>query len=632
MSNIIIGTAGHVDHGKTSLIKALTGIDTDRLEEEKKRGITIDLGFAHLPLENGRIAGIVDVPGHEKFIANMLAGAGGIDLALLVVAADDGVMPQTREHLGILRLLGISSGVIAITKADLVEPDWIELVREDIQELVAGSFLEGAAILPVCAHTGDGIEKLREAISRIAEKFEDGKAQGAFRLPVDRVFSVEGFGTVVTGTLVEGSLSKGDEVEVYPGGMKVKVRGLQVHARDMATAQAGCRVAVNLAGIGRDEIGRGDVIAAPDSMTHSMMLDVRLSILPDSERVIENGSRLHFYHGCRVALCKLVLLDSDKLSPGQEGFAQLRFTERMSAKKNDRFVLRFYSPLETVGGGVILDPAPARRRRHNEKVLSALSIRESGSIPENLLQAIAEGSPRLAPISDVKRLLGLASHVFEEELAALIRGGEVLMVGEKIAIDDGFRLKTQNRLVEILSTYHNENPLQQGMRREELRGRLLPGREPAAAEKLLGIFAKMGIFNLDGQVATLAGFEPKGNENEQKLAEKVENLFRQAGHTPPGLDEVYNSFPGQRGGAKKVLEALLARGTLVAVSPQIYFHSEVYAQAKVEVTEFIGQNGEITLAEARHLFGSSRKFALSLLEHFDRHGITKKVGDSRVMK
>ncbi|MCL2856773.1 MAG: selenocysteine-specific translation elongation factor [Oscillospiraceae bacterium] len=630
MSGIIIGTAGHVDHGKTALIKALTGIDTDRLKEEKKRGITIDLGFAHLPLASGLTAGVVDVPGHEKFIANMLAGAGGIDLALLVVAADDGVMPQTREHLGILRLLGIPGGVVAITKADLVEPEWLEMVAEDIRQLVAGSFLEGAPIQPVSAHTGQGLDEFRALLSE-ACKGAQGKAEaGDCRIPVDRVFSVDGFGTVITGTMIEGELREGDEVEVYPSGLRTRVRNLQVHSKDVEMAPAGSRVAVNLASVKREDVLRGDTIATPGSMMTTMMLDVRLQILPDSGRIIENGSRLHFYHGSRQALCKLVLLDSDRLSPGQEGFAQLRFTEKIAVKKDDRFVLRFYSPLETIGGGIVLDPNPGRRRRHNEKVLGALRVREQGSIGENLLQIIADGAPQLSPLSDARRQIGLSQSAFDKELARLESTGQILLVSDKLAIDSGYQKKLEGALGDILTAYHNDNPLLEGMRREELRGKLLPGRDSASAERLLAVFAQREVYILKGQTAALPNFKPKGSGGEQVLAGKVEDMFCQAGYSPPGIDEVNSAFPKEKG-IKKVLEALLAKGVLVATSPQIYFHGEVYAQAKERVADFIEREGEMTLAQARDIFSTSRKFALALLEHFDRHGLTKKVGDARVL-
>ena len=351
MKNIIIGTAGHVDHGKTALIKALTGIETDRIKEEKKRGITIELGFAYLDLPDGEKAGIIDVPGHEKFVKNMLAGAGGIDLALLVIAADEGFMPQTREHLGILSLLNIPEGIIVITKKDMVDEDWLEIVCDDIRNEVKGTFLENAQMIPVSSYTGEGIEELKQAIFQlIDQKTQIKNLDVPFRIPIDRIFSVEGFGTVITGTLIEGKMKVGDPVTIYPSRIESRIRNLQVHSHDVEEAYAGQRVAVNLAGLKKSDLNKGDVVAVPDSMHTTMMIDIKLTILKDCEREILNATRLHLYHGARDVLCKVVLLDRDSISAGESCYAQLRLEEEIAVKTGDRFVLRFYSPLETIGG------------------------------------------------------------------------------------------------------------------------------------------------------------------------------------------------------------------------------------------------------------------------------------------
>lgn len=631
MKNIIIGTAGHVDHGKTMLIKALTGIDTDRLAEEKKRGITIELGFAFLELPNGERAGIVDVPGHEKFVGNMLAGAGGIDLALLVVAADDGIMPQTREHLGILRLLGVNEGIIVITKADLVEPDWLELVTQDIRGEVKATPWESAPVIAVSAYTGQGIGELKDTIFKALDKASAKNTGGPFRIPVDRVFSVGGFGTVITGTLIEGSVAVGDEAELYPAGLRVRVRNLQVHSRDVEKACAGQRVAVNLAGIPKEEATRGNVLASPGSMQNTLMLDVKLRILPDSGRAVKNGARLHLYHGARELLCKVALLDADSLLPGQEGYAQLRLTEELAAKKGDRFVVRFYSPVETVGGGVVLDPDPPRRRRHSQKVLDALNVREHGSAAENLAQTIADGSPKLAPLSWVRSRTGRDGDAFRAELEKLVAAGQVFLLGDKVAIDKNYKDALARSAKQILGDYHRDNPLQAGMRRDELRSRLLPGRDANLADRALDMLAEDGVLSLDSQKAALAGFAVKYSADDKKLAEKVEAVFRGAGYAPPGVEEILAMFPKEGKAVKKVLEAMLASGALVSAAPQVYFHKEAMTGAREKISGFIAENGQITLAQFRDISGTSRKFALMLLEYFDRHGITKKVGDARVL-
>ncbi|MCL2068977.1 MAG: selenocysteine-specific translation elongation factor, partial [Oscillospiraceae bacterium] len=564
-----------------------------------------------------------------RFVSNMLAGAGGIDLALLAVAADDGVMPQTREHLSILELLQIKSGIIVITKADLAEPDWIELVAEDIRGICAGSFLEGAQILAVSAHTGQGIEELREAISGLAAKAVQKNSAGPFRIPVDRVFSVEGFGTVITGTMMEGTLCEGDEVQIYPTGLRARVRSLQNHSQNVTGTHAGQRVAVNLAGIKRESISRGDTLAAPGSMPETMMLDVKLRIIPDSARVIENGSRLHFYHGARESLCKLVLLDADRLEPGGEGFAQLRFTENIAAKKADPFILRFYSPLETVGGGIILDPAPKRKKRNSEAVIQALSIREQGGAAENLLQAIADSSARLSPLHDIRRHLSLPEEAFKSGLQQLAAEKRIYLLGDKAAIDAGYKAVLEKKLRQILADYHDRNPLQEGMRRDELRSRLLPGRDAAAADHILGIFAGEDIIAVSGQIIALADFKAQSG-GADPLAEKIGQIFLDAGYAPPSAEEINALFPKEKG-VRKVLEALLARGVLVSVAPQMYFHKDIYDGALAQVIAFITREGQITLAQMRDISGTSRKFALALLEHFDRRGLTKKVGDARIL-
>ena len=395
MKHVIIGTAGHVDHGKTLLVKALTGIDTDRLKEEKKRGITIELGFAHLDWPDGTQAGIVDVPGHEKFIKNMLAGAGGIDLAMLIIAADDGVMPQTVEHLDILTLLGIRDGLIVITKADTVDPEWLEMMQEEIREKTVGSFLEGKPILAVSAYTGQGIPELKEMLRQLVQQAEEKSLRIPFRLPVDRVFSVEGFGTVVTGTLIEGAIHEGDLAQLVPSGTQTRIRNLQVHGKNVETAYAGQRVAINLAGLKKEDIQRGNCVAKPGSVRISRMLDVRLQNLRDSQRIIQNDSQVHLFHGSAVHLAKVVLFGRDELKPGESCYAQLRLTEPIATKNGDRFVIRFFSPLETIGGGIILDDQPRRHKRSDPRIQEILNIKESGSRDDLTVQLLAEFGTRL---------------------------------------------------------------------------------------------------------------------------------------------------------------------------------------------------------------------------------------------
>ncbi|MDR0840886.1 MAG: selenocysteine-specific translation elongation factor [Christensenellaceae bacterium] len=630
--NAIIGTAGHVDHGKTLLVKALTGIDTDRLKEEKQRGITIELGFAYLNLPDGGRAGIVDVPGHEKFIKNMLAGAGGIDLAMLVVAADDGVMPQTIEHLGILDLLGIERGLIVITKVDLVEQDWLELIRADIQKAVEGTFLQGAPILEASAVTGQGIEPLRALLFDLVAETRQKKISHAFRLPVDRVFSVEGHGTVLTGTLIEGAVSIGEEAELYPSGLRLRVRNLQVHSNRVETAESGQRVAVNLAGLKKDEAARGDTLALPGSMQNTQMLDVRLRVLSGSEREIKDGSRLHFYHGAREVLCKVALLEQSALGPGQEGYAQLRFTEKVAAKKGDRFVVRFYSPLETVGGGIVLNANPARHRRHDAKVLESLRVREQGSPLLNLLQAVEEGSPRLVPLEQVRKQLAMEAQDFARELDTLRADGSVIFLTQKTAVSKTYAQALERRLCALLREYHAQNRLQAGMRRDELRGRLLPGAELALADKLLMLFAEGGANSIRfvGQRVALADFHIEFDAKDKKLAEDIAARFAGAPFAPPTPEEAIAAYPKDKAAARQVFEALTEQGALVMAGQGVCFHRDAVAQARGLVQAHFAAQAELTLAQFRDMLGTSRKYALPLLEYFDDLGYTKKLGEARL--
>lgn len=631
MRNIIIGTAGHVDHGKTALIRALTGINTDRLKEEQKRGITIDLGFAYLLLPDGNVAGVVDVPGHEKFIKNMLAGAGGMDLVLLVVAADDGVMPQTREHLDILNMLEAETGIIVMTKTDLVDAEWIEAVQEEIRSAAAGTFLADAPIMPVSSYTGEGIEALRAKIYEAVEHAGNRNQDLPFRLPVDRVFSVDGFGSVATGTLIEGRLQKGDEIMVYPSGRSARIRNLQVHSHDVDTAYAGQRVAVNLAGLTREEVARGNTLAMPGSMSNSMILDVKLKILPSCMREVKHGLRLHFYYGTCNVLCRLVLLDADNLIPGEEGYAQLRFFEDVTLKKGDRFVVRFYSPLETIGGGVVLDPVAVRHKRRDITVLEALKIREHGSEAEHIEQAIADASPDFAPLDEIRKQLDKEEAAFRRHLETLVAEKRIILLGEHNAVSAFYKRETGEKLEKILSAYHKENPLRKGMRREELRSRLWPGKKASLCDRLLQIYETEGIIHCSENKAALTGFAVTFNEIDKKIRGEILRLFSEAGFSPPAMAQVYSSCSGKdKKAVDRVIEAVVEEGVLVAAAPGIFFSADSIAAAR-EIFRALAERKRdgVTLGEFRDETGTSRKFALALLEYFDKIGLTRKVGDAR---
>lgn len=628
MKNIIIGTAGHVDHGKTALIKALTGIETDRIKEEKKRGITIELGFAYLDLPDGEKAGIIDVPGHEKFVKNMLAGAGGIDLALLVVAADEGFMPQTREHLGILSLLNISEGIIVITKKDMVDDDWLEVVCEDVRSEVKGTFLENAQIIPVSSYTGEGIEQLKTAIFELIDQNTQIKNLDIpFRIPVDRIFSVEGFGTVITGTLIEGRMKIGDPVTIYPSRIESRVRNLQVHSHDVTEAYAGQRVAVNLAGLKKTDLNKGDVVAVPNSMHTTMMIDIKLNILRDCEREILNGTRLHLYHGARDVLCKVILLDRDSISAGESCYAQLRLEEEIAVKTGDRFVLRFYSPLETIGGGVILDSNPFKHKRNDPAVLESLHIKESGSDKEKISAALHDYSSRFETLDFLQVQTAIPKEQFDQQIQKLLKDKTAFRVSDNIVIHSDYLTHLKDTAVRLLSAYHQENPLRDGMKKDEFRSKFLHFDDIAVIDKITDSLVNRKFLKYVNGCVALADFEVQKDDN----LEEIEAAFREGGFSPESPDQIATRFPKVKN-YRQIVESLVNTGRLVRVEDKILLHVDYYEKALSMAKEHIAQNGQITLAEMRDLMGASRKFAVAVLEYWDRRNITKKVGDARVLK
>lgn len=628
MKNIIIGTAGHVDHGKTALIKALTGIETDRIKEEKKRGITIELGFAYLDLPDGEKAGIIDVPGHEKFVKNMLAGAGGIDLALLVVAADEGFMPQTREHLGILSLLNISEGIIVVTKKDMVDEDWLEIVCDEVRQEVQGTFLENAQIIPVSSYTGEGIEQLRQAIfTMIDQKTQIKNLDVPFRIPVDRIFSVEGFGTVITGTLIEGTMKVGDPVTVYPSRIESRIRNLQVHSQDVQEAYAGQRVAVNLAGLKKTDLNKGDVIAVPDSMHTTMMIDIHLTVLKDCDREIRNATRLHLYHGARDILCKIVLLDRDSVGAGESCYAQLRLEEEIAVKTGDRFVLRFYSPVETIGGGVILDSNPFKHKRNDAVVLESLKLKEGGSDREKISAALRDYSARFETLDFLQIQTGIPKEQFDQQINKLIKDKVAFRVSDNVVIHTDYLNRLKDSAVKLLESYHKENPLREGMKKDEFRNKLIKYEDISVVDKITDSLVNRKVLKYVNNCVALADFEVQQDNNQQE----IENAFLQGGFSPESPDQIAARFPKVKN-FKQVLESLVNTGKLVRVEEKILLHADYYNKALTLAKEHIDQNGQITLAEMRDLMGASRKFAVAVLEYWDKRGITKKVGDARTFK
>ena len=630
MKHVIIGTAGHVDHGKTLLVKALTGMDTDRLQEEKKRGITIELGFAHLDWEDGTRAGVVDVPGHEKFIRNMLAGAGGIDLAMLVVAADEGFMPQTVEHLGILSLLGIREGLVVITKADLAEPEWLEMVREDVEARVKGTFLENKPILTVSAYTGEGIPQLREHLKKLVQQTGEKSLRTPFRLPVDRVFSVEGFGTVVTGTLIEGTMHEEELAELVPAGITARIRNLQVHGREVTTAYAGQRVAVNLSGLKKSDIRRGDTVARPGSVPVGRMLDVKLHNLKDSRRVIGSQSQVHFYHGSGVFLAKVVLLDREELEPGDSGYAQLRFAEDVAAKRGDRFVIRFYSPLETIGGGMVLEDRPTRHKPGDRAVLEGLNIKESGSEEEKIALAVAEEGITLPDCKRLANRLSIDEQVLQPKLAELASRGILAEILPGRYLAAAVLDKQWESCKRLLEDYHRKHPLHAGIRLAELRQKLFPDADTAVADGILKALQTGGRLKQAGDRYALQGFAVQLTGRQAALRDRLLEIFETARLEPPAVDELWSLFqPREKDEVRQVLESLVSDGRLVLLSPQMVVSKGAYDGLLEGLKGWFAQHDTMTLAQYRDLMGTSRKYALAALEYFDRGKLTRKEGDLR---
>lgn len=633
---IIVGTAGHVDHGKTVLVRALTGVDTDRLKEEKERGISIELGFAPLVLPSGRRVGLVDVPGHERFIRHMLAGVAGIDLVLMVVAADEGVMPQTREHLDILNLLQVKRGLVAITKIDLVDEEWLALVEEDVRQAVKGSVLEGAPMVPVSAVTGEGLERLLATLDTLVADTPARESVGPARLPIDRVFTIAGFGTVVTGTLWSGSLKVGEIISVYPAGKSVRIRSLQVHGEPVETAYAGQRVAVNLAGVQVNEVERGQVLAEPESLKPSLRLGADLYLLASSRRPLAHGARVRFHLGTSEILARVLLLDREELVPGESALVQVHAEEPVCARRGDRFVIRSYSPIHTIGGGTVLDPS-ARRYRRREEVVKALEILRAGRPQDLVLETLKTLEPEAPDIHTIAKKAGLDPGMVAPILEELEEQGQVIS-GRPQGADAWFMTASTYQHLgkaaeEALLAYHRQWPLRSGLPKEELRsrlGKIVANLSARTFNLLLANWEAEGRIKVLAQEVRSADFNLEPPARFQPALAGAREAYRQGGFTPPAWEEVARQQSLEPEAASEVLHYLLRQGELVRVGEDIYFSRQALEAAKARIAAFLEEHGHITLAEARDLLGSTRKYVLPLLEYLDQIKFTRRQGDLRV--
>src|SRR6266516_4468065 len=639
-----IGTAGHIDHGKSTLVQALTGIDPDRLTEEKERGMTIDLGFAWLKLPGGREVGVVDVPGHEGFIKNMLAGVGGIDAALLVIAADEGVMPQTREHLAILDLLGVRRGVVALTKADLVDEEWIELVREEVAEQLQPTTLAGAEIIPVSAYTGEGLPALVTRLERIFDESEERQNIARPRLPIDRVFTMTGFGTVVTGTLLDGVFKTGQEVEVQPQGLKTRIRSLQTHGRQVEMTTPGNRVAMNLVNVSRTELERGNVVTLPGQLQRTMLIDARIQLLRDALRPLGHNTLIDFYSGSQEVPAKVRLLDVEEIKPGQSAWAQVRLSRPAVVARRDRFILRIPSPGITIGGGEVIDVRPRYHRRFQQSVLTALETLERGS-PDELVLATLDRrreSSRVGTkslhglvgyeLAEIARQSNLPQSVTLQTLETLLSEGRVRRVGTLWFAQTVWEaLKEES--VRLVGEQHRQYPLRSGLSKEEWRTRLhLPSKMSSEIFQALQeegqIAEATSATGTSGGFMRLPGFMPTFNAEQQRQVDRLLRLFRESPYTPPGRAES-EAIVGA-----EVLAALIEQGRLVKLggsTDSVLFLRESYEEAVARLLAYLQEHGKMTAAEARDVLGTTRKYILPLLEHMDERRITRRIGDERIL-
>jgi selenocysteine-specific elongation factor len=610
--SFVVGTAGHIDHGKSTLITALTGIDPDRLAEEKRRGMTIDLGFAHMKLPSGREIGIVDVPGHARFIRNMLAGTHGLDAVLLVIAADEGVMPQTREHLEIVDLLDVRRGLVVLSKIDLVDDDWLGLVKAEVAETLKGTSLEGAQVLGVSSTRGDGLTEVADALDALLDSAEPRADIARPRLPIDRVFTMSGFGTVVTGTLVDGAIRLGDELEVVPGGRAVRVRGLQRHNARVETATPGNRVAANLTGVEKSELARGDVLARPNSLQPTRRVDASVRVLPSAAQPLRHGSDVLLHTGTAEVTARIITLEADEVAPGGRGFVQLYLARPIAAAAGDRFVLRIPSPGMTVAGGIFVDVAPRKHARHDSAVRESLARRATGDILQEELRKYPRGvtvsallKATLAPAADVDQL-------------------HARRLGDWLYDDDAWT-SIAARATRELDAFHAAHPLRPGMAREELRSRLgVP--PPSFPSVVQGLVDDGRVVERDGSLASPA--HEVALESHDGAAAELLRLLDSRPFAPPSLPEAMQ----QTGATQEMVRALAQRGDLVRVSDDVAFTRNAYDSAVALVKEMIGSAGSVTVAQLRDRMGASRRPVLALLEYLDAQRVTRRVGDARTLR
>lgn len=631
MRHVIVGTAGHIDHGKSALVRALTGVDPDRLKEEQLRGITIDLGFAHLDLEDVQV-GFVDVPGHEKFVKNMLAGVGGIDFVLLVIAADESIMPQTREHFDICRLLGVRSGIVVINKTDLVDAEMIELVRDEIMETTIGSFLENAEVIPVSSKTGEGMDRLKKAIHDLALAIRPRPGNRLLRLPIDRAFSIRGFGTVATGTLTSGEIRKDQEIELIPGGLKAKVRGLQVHGTMTGEAVAGQRTAVNLQGVDLAQVERGMVLTVPNTFHSTQIMDVHLLLLP-SAKPLKNLVKVRFHQGTLEVLARVALIGRDMLNPGESAYAQLRLDAPVFCLHGDTFIIRRFSPTITIGGGTILHPNPQKHKSTDKKTLDALQGLDRGDLKEKIPILLETNAKRAMDLNELNSLLGLPIPDIAKICSDLAQSGKIVMLPAPapILVLPHVVESLKKETLAHVSDFHKENPLQKGISKEELRKRLYDTLPLEVFRYCLdGLAEKRKLSFLD-EAVSLHGREVQLSAAGQQLRERIEAFFLKAGYQAPSFSDLQSSMDTDPEELRRIFFWMIKEKILVKLSDDLIYHRATMDVIKQQIRSRFAPGSKFGVAEFKELFDITRKHAIPLLEHLDRDRFTRRVGNERIL-
>lgn len=634
MKHVIIGTSGHIDHGKTSLIRALTGNDTDKLKEEKQRGISINLGFTFFDLPSGKRAGIIDVPGHEKFIKNMLAGATSLDIVLIVIASDEGIMPQTKEHIDILQLLGVKKSIVVLTKKDLVDDEWTEMIKGDIREYLKNTEFKNSPIIEFSSKTKEGIQQLVDEIDKAVEDVEVKDREGHFRLAVDRSFSVSGFGTVVTGTILSGAVAIGDEVAINPKGINAKIRNIQIHEKNVEFGEAGQRCALNITGISKGEVGRGDIVCSPDTISPAYMVDIKIKYLDSNEKNLENRQRIKVYHGTSEIIGRVILLDKEELKPGEEGYAQLRLESELCGQKDDKIVLRNYSPMTTIGGGIILDPNSKKAKRFNGNYIESLNMREGSSI-ENIIENTVLGiSEQLPKKEDILKSVGKNIENISEILDKLLKDKKIMkiQVGDDVLyFHNKFFRKKSEEIYKLLNEFHKNNPLKVGMIKEEVRSKMFSNKvKQKVYKEFVSLMENRNVICQGETTMALKEFSIKLTKEQKRIKELILQKYKDGRFQTPKIQDVIVSEKDKKE-CNVIYSMLIEQGELVKLPEDVVMHKECLKDATNKVVEFLNINKSITLVQTKDILNTSRKYLVAIMEYLDNNKITKRVEDRRVL-